>query len=218
MAGTKLNYMKPIRILLCEDDAERRQHLQILLNGYDSFEVVGTAGCGETAVSQALEHTPEVILMDVEMPGISGIEATRRIKEMLPEARIVMYTVYEDDDKLFSALSAGAKGYLLKKTPPHRLAEAIHEVLAGGGPLSPGIAARLIASFHDTCSKLKYRLSDREREVLSYLVDGLPIKNIAREIFLTPEGVKNVLRRIYNKLQVNCGKEAVAKAVREHLV
>jgi DNA-binding NarL/FixJ family response regulator len=209
--------MKPIKILLCEDEAERRRHLELLLNGFDTFQVVGAFDQGEAAVAQAPALAPEVVLMDIGLPGISGIEATRRIKAEVPQAEVIIYTVYEDDDTLFDALCAGASGYLLKKTRPNRLAEAIQEVMDGGGPLSPAIARKLIQRLRPTCGKERYNLTERECEVLQRLVDAKPIKAIASEVFLTADGVKKVLKKIYDKLQVRCGIGAVAKAVRERI-
>jgi DNA-binding NarL/FixJ family response regulator len=210
--------MTPIKILLCDDDAEKRQYLQILLEGFGVFTVVGSFGCGEAAAGQATSLRPEVVLMAIDLPDISGIECTRRIKKALPDAHVIMYTVYEDDDILFEALRAGASGYLLKETPPHRLAEALHEVITGGGPLSPGMACKLIRHFHQNPGKPAYPLTSREMEVLGYLVQGLSIRGISEKIFLTEDGVKKNLKNIYHKLKVRTGKQAIIKAVRERIL
>ncbi|NUQ23512.1 MAG: response regulator transcription factor [Saprospiraceae bacterium] len=210
--------MPAIKILICEDSFEKREYLRQLLNGYDSFELVGECATGEEAIAKTPELQPDVVVMDVGLPGISGIESTRKIKETQPLAHIIMYTVYEDDDKLFDSLCAGASGYLLKKTPPHRLLESILEVMDGGSPMSPGIARKVIKYFHQNIGKNKYNLKDHELAVLRYLVEGLPIKAIAAKVFLSEDGVKKNLKNIYLKLHVNCGKEAVAKAVRERIV
>lgn len=210
--------MTPIRILICEDDAEKRSHLCQLLRGYEDFEVVGEFELGEDAIHNAPELAPDVVIMDIELPGISGVESTAQIKAQRPEAQIIMYTVFEDDDKLFESLCSGASGYLLKKTPPHRLVEAIQEVMEGGSPMSPGIARKVIQHFHPNPRKQEYPLCERELNILKLLVEGLPIKAIAGKVFLSIDGVKNNLRNIYRKLHVSSGKEAVAKAVRERLV
>lgn len=210
--------MTPIRILICEDDAEKRSHLCQLLGGCDGFEVVGEFDSGEAAVHNAPKLAPDVVIMDIELPGISGVESTAQIKAQRPEAQIIMYTVFEDDDKLFDSLCSGASGYLLKKTPPHRLVEAIQEVMEGGSPMSPGIARKVIRHFRPTPRKQECPLCERELKILKLLVEGLPVKVIAGEVFLSIDGVKNNLRNIYRKLHVSSGKEAVAKAVREGLV
>lgn len=210
--------MPPIKILLCEDDTEKRNYLHLLMRGYDAFEVVGVFDRGETVIEQVAVLVPDVVIMDIELPGISGIESTRLIKEALPEVHIVMYTIYEDEDKLFDSLCAGASGYLLKKTPPHYLVEAIREVMDGGSPMSPGIARKVIRYFYQRPGKLKYPLSERELEVLKYLVKGLSIKAIAGNVFLSIDGVKKNLKNIYLKLHVSCGREAVVKAIHERIV
>lgn len=210
--------MPPFTILICEDSTEKRDYLQLLLKGYGDFELAGAFATGEEAVANAAKLAPDVVIMDIELPGISGIESTRLIKETLPEAHIIMYTVYEDEDKLFDSLCAGASGYLLKQTPPHRLVESITEVMEGGSPMSPGIAHKLVKYFNQLPAKEEYRLCERELNILKLLVEGLPIKVIAEKVFLSIDGVKNNLRNIYRKLHVSCGKEAVAKAIRERIV
>ncbi len=210
--------MPPFTILICEDSTEKRDYLQLLLKGYGDFELAGAFATGEEAVANAAKLAPDVVIMDIELPGISGIESTRLIKETLPEAHIIMYTVYEDEDKLFDSLCAGASGYLLKQTPPHRLVESITEVMEGGSPMSPGIANKLVKYFNQLPAKEEYRLCERELNILKLLVEGLPIKVIAEKVFLSIDGVKNNLRNIYRKLHVSCGKEAVAKAIRERIV
>ncbi len=210
--------MPPIRILICEDSAEKREYLLQLLRGYDDFDVVGDYATGGEGAALASRLNPDVVIMDIEMPGISGIEATRLIKEQLPHTHIIMYTVYEDDDKLFNSLCAGASGYLLKKTPPHKLVDAITEVMEGGSPMSPGIARKVIERFHQTGKQTDYPLCEREIGILKHLVDGLPIKVIAGEVHLSEDGVKKNLANIYKKPHVACGKEAVAKAIRERIV
>jgi len=210
--------MPPFKILICEDSADKREYLRLLLGGCDDFHLTGAFVTGEDAVAAAHDLAPDVIIMDIELPGISGIECTRLIKEKLPHTHIIMYTVYEDDEKLFDSLCAGASGYLLKKTPPDQLAKAIKDVMEGGSPMSPGIAQRVMQYFHKLPRKTDYHLCDRELNILRHLVDGLPIKNIAVEVCLSEDGVKKNLANIYKKLHVSCGKEAVAKAVREGIV
>jgi DNA-binding NarL/FixJ family response regulator len=210
--------MPPFKILICEDSADKREYLRLLLGGCDDFHLIGAFVTGEDAVAAVHELAPDVIIMDIELPGISGIESTRLIKEILPHTHIIMYTVYEDDEKLFDSLCAGASGYLLKKTPPDQLAKAIKDVMEGGSPISPGIAQKVMQYFHKLPKKMDYHLCERELNILRQLVDGLPIKIIAGEVYLSEDGVKKNLANIYKKLHVSCGKEAVAKAVREGIV
>lgn len=210
--------MPPFKILICEDSADMREYLRILLGGCRDFELASVFVTGEEAVAAAAQLAPDVVIMDIELPGISGIESTRLIKKILPHTHIIMYTVYEDDEKLFDSLCAGASGYLLKKTPPDQLAKAIKDVMEGGSPMSPGIAQKVMQYFHKLPKKMDYHLCERELNILRQLVDGLPIKIIAGEVHLSEDGVKKNLANIYKKLHVSCGKEAVAKAVREGIV
>lgn len=210
--------MPHLKILICEDNTEKRNYLRLLFSGCEDIELVGAFATGEEAVANVARLAPDVVIMDIELPGISGVESTRLIKETLPNTHIVMYTIYEDDEKLFDSLCAGASGYLLKKTPPDQLVKAITEVMEGGSPISPGIAQRVLQYFHKLPKKTDYNLCERELNILKLLVEGLPIKVIAGEVFLSIDGVKNNLRNIYSKLHVSCGKEAVAKAIRERIV
>lgn len=218
IVSPKKRLMPPLKILICEDSTEKRDYLRLLFNGCEDFELLGAFGTGEEAIANAARLCPDVVIMDIELPGISGIESTWLIKEALPQTHIIMYTVYEDDEKLFDSLCAGADGYLLKKTPPDQLAKAITEVMEGGSPMSPGIAHRVMQYFHKLPKKTDYNLCERELNILKQLVEGLPIKVIAGKVFLSIDGVKNNLRNIYRKLHVSCGKEAVAKAIRERIV
>jgi len=210
--------MSPIKILICEDDAEKRNYLRLLLQGQHGYELCGEFERGEAAVAAVATLCPDVVIMDIQLPGISGIESTKLIKEAQPDTYIIMYTVYEDEDTLFEALCAGASGYMLKKTAPQRLIDSIQEVMDGGSPMSPGIARKVMHHFHRTSKKSSYPLTERELEVLKLLVEGLPIKVIAAKVFLSEDGVKKNLKNIYNKLHVTCGKEAVVKAIRERIV
>lgn len=210
--------MPPIKILICEDDAEKRSYLRLLLQGQDGYQLCGEFERGEEAVSAIDALCPDVVIMDIQLPGISGIESTKLIKEAQPDVYIIMYTIYEDEDNLFDALCAGASGYMLKKTAPQRLIDSIQEVMDGGSPMSPGIARKVIHHFHRTARKSPYPLIERELDILKLLVEGLPIKVISGKVFLSEDGVKKNLKNIYNKLHVSCGKEAVVKAIRERIV
>jgi DNA-binding NarL/FixJ family response regulator len=205
------------KIILFEDNERLRESLAYLLkmNGYD---VVGDYNNCTEAATIARVYQPDVVLMDIDMPGESGITGVARIKEARPETAVIMYTVFEDDDKLFKCLCAGANGYLLKKTPPAKIFEAIQDVLEGGAPMSPTIAKKVLGTFQSQQQSNKYHLSPREIEVLQWLVKGYSIKHIAMEMFIAFDTARTHLKNIYQKLHVNCGKEAIAKALGERII
>jgi DNA-binding NarL/FixJ family response regulator len=155
--------------------------------------------------------------MDIDMPGQSGITGVSILKEARPETSVIMYTVFEDDEKLFKCLCAGANGYILKKTPPSKLFDAIQEVLDGGAPMSPSIARKVLDSFKSGKTN-SYRLSPREMEVLQLLGKGFSSKMIATELYISFETTRSHLKNIYSKLHVNSGKEAIAKALKEYII
>jgi DNA-binding NarL/FixJ family response regulator len=164
---------------------------------------------------------PDVVIMDIDMPLVNGIDGTRLIKEILPEIQILIHTVFEDESKLFDCLCAGANGYILKKTSPEKFIDAIYEVLAGGSPMSPSIARKVFESFVNGNSKqikISYDLSKREKEILQLLVKGFSYKMIASECGISNDTVKTHLKNIYTKLHVNCGREAVAKALIDKII
>ncbi len=207
-----------IRLLIFEDNDRLRESLVYLLNTAQDFEVLGDFNnCLEAATMVRL-HQPDVVLMDIDLPVTSGIEGVKQVKEERPVTAVIMYTVVEDNEKLFSCLCAGANGYLLKKTPPSRLFDAIQEVLDGGAPMSPTIARKVLDSFNAYKDRKKYDLSVREVDVLRLLVKGHSTKIIAATLFISYETVRSHLKNIYNKLHVNCGKEAIAKVLGEHIL
>lgn len=205
------------KIVLFEDNDRLRESLAYLLkmNGYD---VVGDYNNCQDAANIVRVYQPEVVLMDIDMPTVSGIEGVNKVKEARPETAVIMYTVFEEEEKLFKCLCAGANGYLLKKTPPAKLFEAIQDVLEGGAPMSPTIAKKVLSTFRTTHDPGKYKLSAREIEVLQWLIKGYSIKQIASEMTLAFDTVRSHLKNIYQKLHVNCGKEAIAKALNERIV
>jgi DNA-binding NarL/FixJ family response regulator len=165
------------------------------------------------------EKKPDVIIMDIEMPGVNGIDGLRIIKEHYPKTYIIMYTVSEDEERLFGCLCAGANGYILKNTSFTLLLDAIEDVLHGGAPLSPVIAKKVLQSFQQTNREpLQHNLSERETEVLKYLVKGYSYKMIAENCHISLDTVRGHIRNIYAKLHVNCGREAVVKALRDRIV
>jgi len=184
----------------------------------NNYDVVGDFNqCSEAAVITRV-YKPDVVLMDIDMPGETGITGVSRVKEASPDTSVIMYTVFEDDEKLFKCLCAGANGYLLKKTPPAKLFDAIQEVLEGGAPMSPSIAQKVLSTFRTKESTNKYSLTPREIEVLQWLVKGYSIKLIAVEMNLAFDTIRSHLKNIYQKLHVNCGKEAIVKALSERIV
>lgn len=207
----------PTSIILFEDNDRLRESLAYLLkmNGY---EIAGDYNSCNEAATIVRVYRPDVVLMDIDMPGHSGIQGVAMIKEARPETAVIMYTVFEEDDKLFQCLCAGANGYLLKKTPPAKLFEAIQDVLDGGAPMSPAIAKKVLSTFQTKQETKKYNLSPRELEVLQWLIKGYSIKQIALEMNLAFDTIRSHLKNIYQKLHVNCGKEAIVKALSERIV
>ena len=204
------------RLLLFEDNNDLRHSLKTLLNSVEGYEVVGDFDNCEQAASLTLQLLPDVVIMDVDLPKINGIEGLRVIKEQRPETAIIMHTVFEDDQRLFESLCAGASGYILKNSSIILLLQAVEDVQHGGAPMSPSIARRVLQSFQQrTTAKNKYGLSEREQEVLKYLTKGYSYKMIAAACFISLSTVQAHIKNIYTKLHVNCGREAVVKAISE---
>lgn len=206
-----------LRIVLFDDNNGLRQSIKLLLNNDAEIEVVGDFPNPANARQIVLELKPDVVVMDIDMPEIDGIQAVGIIKDARPETEIIMLTVFEDDERLFDSICSGASGYLLKMNSLAKLGEAIKDVCQGGSPMSPGIARRVIRHFQQAPVH-HYALTDREKEMLHWLVQGYSYKMIAAQFQLSQETVKTHLKNIYRKLQVNCGTEAVAKALRERLL
>ncbi|HEU5166867.1 MAG TPA: response regulator transcription factor [Chitinophagaceae bacterium] len=208
----------PIRIIIFEDNDRLRDSLAYLLKTSGEFEVAGDYNNCKEAASITRVYKPDVVLMDIDMPGESGIQGVRQVKETRPETAVIMYTVFEDNEKLFECLCAGANGYLLKKTSPDNLFDAIREVVDGGAPMSPSIAKKVLSSFQTNKTNNKYDLTQREIDVLQLLTKGYSAKIIASELDIASETVRTHLKNIYQKLHVNCGKEAIAKVLKEHIL
>ena len=205
-----------ISTALVEDDPEIRQLLQLILDGSPGFICQLVYEDAESALKALPAEKPDVILMDINLPGMSGIECVKQLKAQLPDQDIIMLTSQEDDDSVFNSLCAGASGYLVKETPPAQLLEAIQECKTGGSPMSPHIARRVIASFHRTPAPSP--LSERETEVLKLLVEGANYKTIAEALFVSAHTIKAHIKNIYKKLHVHSRAEAVSKAHRDGLV
>jgi DNA-binding NarL/FixJ family response regulator len=202
----------PIRVAVVEDDKTVRAVLEILLSGSPGFTCVAAYSNGEDALAGLPEVNPEVVLMDINLPGINGIECIIRLKEQGLPILFIMLTVFEDPDAIFRSLSAGASGYLVKGTPPARLLEAIQEVYDGGSPMSREIARKVIQSFQVQSHPVPgNNLTSREEEILAYLIKGLLYKEIAEKLFIGVETVRTHIRHIYEKLQVRTRSEAIVK-------
>lgn len=209
-----------LRIVLIEDQRDVREGLRLLINGSPGFECVGAYRSVETALDGVRSNAaPDLILTDIGLPGLSGIEGIKLFRQRLPQTAILALTVYENNDKIFNALCAGATGYLLKNTPPARLLEALREAVAGGSPMSPEVARRVVTLFRDFQPvSASYDLTPQERQLLKLLVEGHHKKTAADAMSISFHTVSFHLRHIYEKLQVHSKSEAVAKALREHLV
>jgi DNA-binding NarL/FixJ family response regulator len=204
---------QPIRMAVVEDDRTVREGLQMLLNGSPGFACVAAYANGEDAVAGIPQVNPDVVLMDINLPGMNGIECILNLKEQRLPAQFIMLTVFEDADAIFRSLSAGATGYLLKQTPPAKLLEAIQDVHRGGSPMSGEIARKVVQSFQHPASSANTPngLTKREEEILSYLVKGYFYKEIAGLMFISVETVRTHIRNIYEKLQVRTRTEAILK-------
>jgi DNA-binding NarL/FixJ family response regulator len=202
-----------ISIALVEDDKKVREGIKALICGTPGFNCIAAYGSAEEALEKLLNQPPDVVLMDINLPGMSGIECVKILKERQAELQIIMLTVYEDDEQIFQSLAAGATGYILKKTPPAKLLEAIEEVQRGGSPMSSQIARRVVEVFQqkDVSAKNTGNLSNRENEILSYLAKGYRYKEIADLLCISIETVRTHIRNIYEKLQVHSRTEAVLK-------
>ena len=209
-----------IRIVLYEDNPQLREGLSLLLNGSDGFEVIGAfKNCNNVREETSTLH-PDVILMDIDMPGTNGIEGLKLIRQQNNAVKVLMLTVFDDNKNVFEAIKNGANGYLLKKTPPAKLLEYIQEAHTGGAPMSSSIATQVLKMFsqlHNQSGE-EYHLSDREKQVLQLLVNGYSYKMIAAEIFISIDTVRSHIKKIYEKLHVNSKSEAVAKAFKARIV
>jgi DNA-binding NarL/FixJ family response regulator len=203
----------PITVSIVEDNEQLRNTLARVLNRSEGYRCLSHYGTAEEALKDLPQVKPEVVLMDINLPGINGVECVRQLKQLLPGIQVMMLTVYEDTENIFSALAAGATGYLLKRTKTAELLEAIHEVHRGGSPMTTHIARKVTQSFLKTgpSSKATENLSQREQEVLDCLSQGFLYKEIAEKLGISYETVHTYIRRIYEKLQVRTRTEAVAK-------
>jgi len=204
-----------IKIGIVEDNNTLRYSLEQLFNKTEGMRCVVSLGNLMNIVSDLSKSCPDILLMDIGLPNISGIEGVRMVKNNFDDILILMFTVFEDDKKIFAAIKAGASGYLLKKTPPEEIVEAIWQLYHGGAPMSPSIARRVINVFHSNSSKTieDYKLTAREKEILYSLVDGLSYNKIAEKYFVSLSTIRTHICNIYQKLHVNSKSQAVAKVL-----
>ena len=203
----------PITVAIVEDDFKTRENLQTILREAPGFQCLGAFASGEAALEGLPKLHPEVVLMDINLPKMSGVECTRQLKLLRPESLIVMLTVYDDSDRIFHALQMGASGYLLKRSPADEILRAIQDVRKGGAPMSNYIARKVVQSFQrqGASEKPAENLSKRETEVLEYVAQGYTNKEVAEALGLSVETIHAYLKNIYTKLHVRSRTEAVMK-------
>ncbi len=209
-----------IKILIYEDNPQLREGLSMLINGSDGYEVLAAYKNCVNVVDEVEAWKPQVILMDIDMPGVNGIDGLKLIRKVNTDVKILMLTVFDDNKNVFETLKAGANGYVLKKTPPAKLLEYISEAASGGAPMTSSIAAQVLKMFSEINDPVHtdYNLSEREKQVLQFLVNGYSYKMIAAEMFIAIDTVRSHIKKIYEKLHVNSKSEAVAKAFKDNIV
>ncbi len=209
-----------IKVAIVEDRRQIREALSMLINGTDGFRCTGSYRTMEEALDRIKGDLPEIVLADIGLPGMSGIEGIRILKERYPDLLLMMLTVYDDDERIFDALCAGACGYLLKRTSPARLIESLKEAVEGGAPMSPEVARRVVAIFRDIRppERADYQLTPHELRLLKLLVEGHNYKTAAAELNVSFHTIHFHVRNIYDKLQVHSKSEAVSKALRDRII
>jgi DNA-binding NarL/FixJ family response regulator len=209
----------PITVTILEDDSYIREGISELILSSGDFRLKEAFSSCEELLACIKPPLPDIILMDIGLKGMSGIEGVRQLKSRYPDLTILMLTVYEDNDKIFNSLSAGASGYLLKKTPLEKLLEAIKVAHSGGAPINPAIAKKVLKLFQKISPYNEtYHLTKREKEILEWLVGGLSYKMVAAKLTISVETVRTHIKNIYEKLHVHSKSEAVAKALRNHII
>jgi DNA-binding NarL/FixJ family response regulator len=214
--------MSQIRVVLFEDNKHLRESLYYLINGTDGFMCAGSFPDCSNLTFQIKKTQPDVVLMDIEMPGMKGTEAVKVINKEFPGVQVLMQTIFQDDDNIFNAICAGASGYILKTTSPAGYIEAIKDVYNGGSPMTGSVARKILQLFQEkipaTSIPTDYHLTPKEKEILQHLVKGKSFKMIADATGTTYETVRTHMKNIYAKLHVNSNTEAVSKALNERIV
>lgn len=209
-----------IKIVIFDDHKHRREALKFMISLNTEMECIGDYEDCSNLVTNLSSNPPDVVLMDIHMPGVDGIEGVKLLQKHFSQTFIIMQTVFDDDDNLFNSLLAGAHGYLLKNTPSDKIIEGIREVVDGGAPMTPSIARRVLAYFskRGASGKEEYNLSARETEILEWLIKGYSQKMVAAELFLSKHTVNNHIKNIYQKLHVHNVSEAVALALQKRII
>jgi DNA-binding NarL/FixJ family response regulator len=211
-----------LNVVVVDDNDTIRNGLKLLINSTDGYNCPAVFSDCESMLAKIANLQPDVVLMDIDLPGMSGIEGIKKVKKILPDITILVLTIYDENETIFEALCAGACGYLVKKTPPSRLLEAINEAYEGGAPMSAHIARKVVDFFQHrkiaSTNDSEILLTPREKEVLSKLVDGNSYKAIANSLFISVETVRYHFKNIYKKLHVHSQSKAVSKAIKEGLV
>lgn len=210
-----------IKIIIYDDNKERRESLKVLVNMQQDMACTGIFKVCTHAIQDIAETKPDVILMDINMPEMSGIEAVKKIRHHFSEIKIIMQTVFDDPEKIFAAIEAGADGYFLKSTSASKLIEGIHEVMQGGAPMTASVARIVLTKFKEgrqVSSQDDFQLNEQERSILAHLVNGLSYKMIADALGINYSAVNMYIKRIYKKLQVHSATEAVSKALKNNMI
>lgn len=210
----------PVNVLIYDDNADRRESLSMLLQSYPQYIVCNSFSDCSNVVKEVASYQPDIVLMDIQMPNVDGLQGVKLIKENFPDVKVIMQTVFEDDDKVFQAILNGASGYILKRTSSDKVIEAINDAMEGGSPMTPSIAAKVLNYFRQKSLSFvpDYQLTDKEKIVLNYLVDGLSYKMIADRCDISYHTVNAHIKKIYEKLHVHSVSEAVSKALSEKIV
>ncbi len=209
----------PYQVIIFEDNTRLRQSMEILLNDDNIFHVAGSFPHFENAEEQVVVFDASLVVMDIDMPGVGGIEGVKQIKAANPDIKVVMHTMFDDDNRIFDSICAGADGYLLKNTSPVQLLRSLQEVMQGGAAMSPFVAQKVFQHFRSANSIGEtFDLTKREKEILELLVKGNSYKMIADKGEISVDTVKKHLQNIYHKLHVSCGTEAVAKALQHKII
>lgn len=209
-----------IKVVIYEDNPQLREGLSMLIDGSDGFSLLAAFKNCNNVVEEVTAFQPDVVLMDIDMPGVNGIEGLKQLRQANTDVKVLMLTVFDDNKNVFEAIRSGANGYVLKKTPPAKLLEYIEEAASGGAPMTASIATQVLKMFSEIHNNTNdsYNLSDREKQVLQLLVNGYSYKMIAGEMFIAIDTVRSHIKKIYEKLHVNSKSEAVAKAFKDKIV